>query len=75
MQPEMMYKFRKCRENRAGVCIPKFSKIFSFCLSVCVPVMILNDIVCVHDFTMKPLEYKNDFDTVGDGKVCSCAPF
>jgi len=53
----------------------RVDKTFSFCLSVCVPVMILNDIVCVHDFTMKPLEYKNDFDTVGDGKVCSCAPF
>jgi len=25
-------------------------------------------------FAMKPLKYRSDFDTVGCGKICSCAP-
>jgi len=33
-----------------------------FCLSVCVT--LLNNRVCVHNFSVKPLEYRNDFDTV-----------
>jgi len=28
----------------------------------------------VHDFSKKGLEYRNDFDTDGYGKVSSCAP-
>ena len=39
------------------------------CLSVCLFVTL-----CAPDFAMKALEYKNDFDTVGQGKVCSCVP-
>jgi len=37
-------------------------------------VTLLNVRDCVPDFAMKALEYRNDFDTVGWGKVCSCAP-
>ena len=29
---------------------------------------------CAPVFAMKALEYRKDFDAVGYGKVCSCAP-
>jgi len=45
-----------------------------FFLFVCLSVTLLNVRVCVPDFAVKALEYRNDFDTVGYGKVCSCAP-
>jgi len=40
---------------------------FLVCLFVClfVSVTLLNVRVCVPDFAMKALEYRNDFDTVG----------
>jgi len=41
------------------------AKTFCFCLILCMSITLLNDNVCVHDFTMKPLEYRNDFETVG----------
>jgi len=40
-------------------------KRWVFCLSVCLSVMLLNVRVCAPDFTMKALDYRNDFDTVG----------
>jgi len=40
------------------------------CLSVCLFVTLLNVRDCAPDLA---LEYRNDFDTVGWGKVCSCA--
>ena len=43
-------------------------------LSVCLSVTLWNVRVCAPDFAMKALEYRNDFDAVGSGKVCSCAP-
>ena len=36
--------------------------------------MLLNIRVCAPDFAMKALENRNDFDTVGEGKVSSYAP-
>jgi len=46
-----------------------------FCLmSVCLLVTLLNVRDCAPDFAMKALEYRNDFDAVGYGKVCSYAP-
>ena len=39
------------------------------CLFLCLSVTSL-----LNDFARKALEYRNDFDTVGQGKVCSCAP-
>jgi len=36
-----------------------------FCLSVCLSVTLLNVRVCVPNFAMKALEYRNDFDAVG----------
>ena len=47
---------------------------FFVCLSVCLSVTLLNVRVCAPDFAMKALEYRNYFDAVGYGKVCSCAP-
>ena len=35
------------------------------CLSVCLFVTLLNVRDCAPDFTMKALEYRNDFDAVG----------
>jgi len=37
-------------------------------------VTLVIDKIWVHDFTLKALEYIKNFDTVGYGKVCSCAP-
>jgi len=44
------------------------------CLSVSLFVTLVNVRDRAHDFAMKSLEYRNDFDAVGQGKVCSCAP-
>jgi len=43
------------------------------CVFVCLFVTLVNSRVCVHDFAMKALEDRKDFDAVGQGKVCSCA--
>jgi len=37
---------------------------FFVCLCACASVMLLNDRDCAHDFAMKALEYRNDFDIV-----------
>ena len=63
---EVLYyhaKFGGARiSSAAGV-----AKTLSFlvCLSVCLFVTLLNVRVCVPDFAMKALEYRNDFDAVG----------
>jgi len=43
---------------------PGWPKTLSF-LSFCLFVTLLNVRVCVPDFAMKALEYRNDFDAVG----------
>jgi len=48
--------------------------VLSACLFVCLSITLLNVRVCASDFAMKALEYRNDFDAIGYGKVCSCAP-
>ena len=50
-----------------------FFVCLSICLSLCLSVTLLNVRDCALDFAMKALEYRNDFDAVGQGKVCSCA--
>jgi len=40
---------------------------------VCMSIMLLNDGVSAYDFAMKLFDYRNNFDTVGQGKVCACA--
>ena len=52
---------------------PKKLRFLSVCLSVCLFVTFVNVRVCAHDFAKKALEYRNDFDAVGKGKVCNCA--
>ena len=47
---------------------------FFVCLSVCLSITLLNVRVCAADFAMKAMEYRNDFNADGYGKVCSCAP-
>ena len=43
-----------------------FSSVCLFlCLSACLSVTPLNVRDCASDFTMKALEYRNDFDAVG----------
>ena len=52
-------------------------EFLSVCLSV-LSVTLLNVRVCVPDFAMKALEYRNDFDAVGWGKfvvVHPCSTF
>jgi len=44
---------------------PKTLSFLSVCLSVCLSVTLLNVRDCSPDFSMKALEYRNDFDTVG----------
>jgi len=44
------------------------------CLFVCLFVTLLNVRDCAPDCAMKALEYRKDFDAVGLGKFCSCAP-
>ena len=41
---------------------------------VCLFVTLLSVRDCAPDFAMKAWECRNDFDTVGQGKVCSCVP-
>ena len=54
---------------------PKPLSFLTVCLfSVCLSVTLLKVRDCAPDVSMKALEYRNDFDTVGWGKVCSCAP-
>ena len=43
----------------------EFFKILSVCLFVCLFVTLLNVRGFAPDFTMKALEYRNDFDAVG----------
>ena len=51
---------------------PGEAKTLSF--FVCLSVTLWNDIACANDFVQMSLEYRNDFDVVGERKVCSCAP-
>jgi len=45
-----------------------------FCLSVSLFATLLYVKDCAPDFAMKAWEYRNDFDTIGYGKVCGCVP-
>jgi len=53
---------------------PKTLSFLFVCLSVCLFVTLWNVRVCAPCFAMKALEYRNNFDAVGSGKVCSRAP-
>ena len=47
----------------------EFLSICLICLSVCLSVTLLNVRVCAPDFAMKALEYRNDFDAVGQRRI------
>ena len=51
--------------------LPRRPKTLSFFVRLFL--MLVNVRVCVQDFAKKALDYRNDFDTVGQGKACSCA--
>jgi len=40
---------------------------------VCLSIMLVNNRICAYNFTLKALDYRNNFVTVGYGKVCSLA--
>ena len=74
---EVLYrraKFGGARISPAAGVAKNVEFFLSVCLIVCLSVTLFNVRVCAPDFTMKALEYRNDFDAVGSGKVCSCAP-
>jgi len=73
---EVLYyraKFGGARISPAAAVTKNVEFFLSVCLSVCLFVTLLNITDCAPDFAMKALEYRNDFDAVGWGKVCSCA--
>jgi len=70
---EVLYHHSKLRGPRISLATVVAKNVeFFLTLCVCLSVMLLNDRDCAHDFAMKTLEYKGDFDTIGNGKVCSC---
>ena len=44
-------------------------KFHVFCF---LSVTLWNDKVCAHDFAINTLKYRNEYDTLGYGKVCGC---
>jgi len=58
----------------SGETSQKNVEFLSVCLSVCLFVTLLNVRDSAPDFANKALEYRNDFDAAGYGKVFSCAP-
>ena len=53
---------------------PKTLSFLFVCLSVCLFVTLLNVRVCAPCFAMKALEYRNNFDAIGYGKVVVVHP-
>ena len=70
--------YHKANFGRAGISpaagVAETLSFLSVCFSVCLSVTLLNVSGCAPDFAMKALEYRNEFDAIGYGKVCSCAP-
>jgi len=63
---EVLYHHAKCGGARISPAAGAAKNVdFFVCLSVCLPVTLLNVRVCAPHFAMKALEYRNDFDTVG----------
>ena len=61
---EVLYHLAKFGGARISPAAGAAKNVEFFCLSVCLSVTLLNVRVCVPDFAMKALEYRNDFDTV-----------
>ena len=62
---EVLYHHAKFGSARISPAAGEAKNVELFCLSVSLSVTLLNVRVCVPDFTMKALEYRNDFDAVG----------
>ena len=71
---EVLYHHAKFGGARISPAAGLAKNVEFFCLFFCLSVTLLNVRVCAPDFALKALEYRNDFDAVGYGKVCSCAP-
>jgi len=62
---EVLYHYAKFGRARISPAAGAAKNVEFFCLFVCLSVTLLNVRVCAPDFTMKALEYRNDFDAVG----------
>jgi len=64
---EVLYHHAKFGGDRISPAAGAAKNVQFFCLSVTLflSVTLLNVRVCASDFTMKTLEYRNDFDVVG----------
>jgi len=62
---EVLYHHAKFGGARISLAAKNVEFFLSVCLSVYLFVTLLNVRVCVPDFAMKALEYRNDFDAVG----------
>jgi len=62
---EVLYHLAKFGGARISPAAGAAKNVEFFCLSVCLSVTLLNVRVCVPDFAMKALEYRNDFDAIG----------
>ena len=62
---EVLYHHAKFGGARISPAAGTAKNVEFFCLSVCLSVMLLNVRDCAPDFSMKALDYRNDFDTVG----------
>ena len=72
---EVLYHHAKFGGARISPAAGVAKNVEFVCLSVTLlSVTLLNVRVCAPDFAMKALEYRNSFDAIGQGKVCSCAP-
>ena len=71
---EVLYHHAKFGGARISPAAGVAKNVEFFCLFVSLSVTLLNVTVCAPDFAMMALEYRNDFDAVGYGKVRSCAP-
>jgi len=62
---EVFYQRAKFGGARISTAAVAAKNVEFFCLSVCLSVTLLNVRDCAPDFTMKALDYRNGFDTVG----------
>ena len=62
---EVLYHHAKFGGARISPAAGVAKNVEFFCPFVCVSVTLLNVRVCAPEFTMKALEYRNDFDAVG----------
>jgi len=62
---EVLCHCTKFGEARISPASDAAKNVQFFCLILCLSVTLVNVRVCAHDFVMKALEYRNNFDAVG----------